>query len=102
MKLRDHPGMNYRGLPNWPPIWTRAERHEVKTALGEIGVLTYVYGNERVSTKCYLVIDYNQESSVGALLFNDPAFCGEILKTLRPHIGKRICEIAELDLSHTL
>ena len=102
MKLRDHPGMNYRGIPNWPPIWTRAGRDDVKTAVGEIGVLTYVYGNERVSTKCYLVIDYDQESYIGALLFSDLAFCGEILRTLRQNIGKPISEIAELDLSHTL
>ena len=102
MKLRDHPGMNYRGIPNWPPVWTRAGRNDTKTAIGEIGVLVYVYGNERVSNKCYLVIDYDGETYVGTLLFSDQSLCGQILKILRQHIGKPISDIGELDVSQTM
>jgi hypothetical protein len=100
MKLRDHPAMNHRTVPNWPPVWTRSRKEGVKTVQGEVGTLIYVYANELVSEKCYLVIDYEQESYVGCLIFDSRAFCAQIVQLLRKHLGRQISEIGDLDLSH--
>jgi hypothetical protein len=100
MKLRDHPAMNHRAVPNWPPTWTRSRKEKVKTVHGEVGTLAYVYANELVSDKCYLVMDYDQETYVGCLIFDSRAFCGQIVKLLRQHLGRAINEIGDLDVSH--
>ena len=100
MELRSHPGMIYRGMANWPPVWTKRDGNS--TMRGEIGVLKYVYANDRVSNKCYLVIDYENMRYVGCLIFNDHSFCTEVSKVLRHHLGRSIKEIGGLDLSHTL
>jgi len=102
MKLRDHPKMDHRTVPNWPPIWTRSLKEGVKTVRGEVGTLSYVYANELVSNKCYLVIDYQNESYVGTLIFDDSIFCGQITKLLRQHVGRAISEIGDLNVSHLL
>jgi hypothetical protein len=41
--LRDHPIMSYRGVPNWPPVWTQTRSDGVKKLRGELGVLIYVH-----------------------------------------------------------
>jgi hypothetical protein len=102
MKLRDHPGMNYRGISNWPPVWTQARKQSIKTLKGEIGILRYLYANNALSGKCYLVIDYEQEQYVGCLIFNDRSFSSQICDILRNHIGRSIQEIGDLDISQTL
>jgi hypothetical protein len=102
MELRDHPGMTYHGISNWPPVWTRARSNDIRTLRGEIGTLTYVYSNCDGSHKCYLIIDYEGEQYIGCLLFNDRAFCGEITRLLRIHLGRPIQQIGDLDVSHTL
>ena len=43
VKLRDHPLMSYRGIPNWPPVWTQMRIGGVKIVKGEVGVLIYVH-----------------------------------------------------------
>ena len=55
-----------------------------------------------MSNKLFLVIDYQAESYVRCLLFEDPAFCKQLLHLLHSHIGRPIKEIADLDLSYTL
>jgi hypothetical protein len=102
MELRNHPGMSYRGLPNWPPVWTRAKTGLVKTTKGEVGVLKYVYSNDRLSNKCFLVVDYEKELYVGTLIFGDMALCRQMSSILKSHLGKPIKEIGDLDLSSTL
>jgi hypothetical protein len=102
MELRDHPLMSYRRLKNWPPVWTRARGNVVKTVTGEVGVLTYVYSNARLSSRCFLVMDYEGETYVGTLIFGNQAFCEQVSDLLRSHLNKSIKEIGDLDLTHTL
>lgn len=102
MKLRDHPLMSYRGLTNWPPIWTRARSNVVKTVRGEVGVLAYVHSNAQSSSRCYLIMDYEDETYVGTLIFGDQAFCKQITDLLRLYLKHPIKDIGDLEISHTL
>jgi hypothetical protein len=103
MQLRSHPGMTYRGICNWPPTWTQSTKGgPIKTVRGEVGVLTYVFANENISNKCYLVIDHEKEAYIGTLIFSDLAMCRQISRILRTQVGKPIKEIGEIDVSHTL
>ena len=102
MKLRDHPLMSYRGSKNWPPVWTRARDTTLKTLRGEIGVLTYVHSNPQLSSKCYLIMEYEGETYVGTLIFGDKTFYNQICEVLRVHVRRPIQEIGDLDLSHIL
>jgi hypothetical protein len=94
--------MSYKGVRNWPPVWTHARRGSSRTVRGENGVFRYVHSNTLMSNKLFLVIDYQAESYVGCLFFDDPAFCKQLLHLLHSHIGRPIKEIADLDLSYTL
>jgi hypothetical protein len=102
MQFRDHPLMSYRGVPNWPPVWTLARNGSVRILRGEVVVLTQVLSNSEMSKKCYLVIDFEGERFVGTLLCDDPIFCLQIPDILRRYIGRRIIDIGDLDVSHTL
>jgi hypothetical protein len=102
VKLRDHPQMSYRGLANWPPIWTQVNEQAVKTLWGEVGVLENVSVNERIHNKCYLLIRHEGERYVGCLAFSDVAFCQAIVGFLQHQLGHQICHIGDLDVSHTL
>ena len=94
--------MSYHSRPNWPPVWlARYERD--KTVQGEIGTLKQVADDCRArQAKCYLYITYEAESYIGTLLFDDPMFCQFIASFLQQHCGKRIEDIAALDVSETL
>ena len=102
VELRDHPSMQYRGMRNWPPVWTQAGTTGNKSARGEIGVLKQVNGDRRSTQRFYLVIEHEGERYVGALLFDDTAFGWFISKVLRSHIGWPIKNIGALDLSFSL
>jgi hypothetical protein len=91
--------MSYRGVRSWPPVWTRSRTYGAKPLAGEVGVLTYVYSNRRVVNKCFLVIDYEQETYVGSLVCADRSFCAEISDLLRNHIGQSLREIGDLELA---
>jgi hypothetical protein len=101
-KLRDHPIMNYRGVPAWPPLWTQTRRDGVKKLSGELGVLIYVHASCPNSRKCYLVTEYENENYLGTLLFDDPAVCSQITTLLEQNLRKPIKEIGDLDLGFTL
>jgi hypothetical protein len=102
MTLRDHPLMSYRGIRNWPPVWTCVRNGSYKTATGEIGVLKYVHSNALLSSRLYLVIEHEKDKYVGTLLFDKPPFCQQLSALLRFHLGRTIKEVGDLDLSHTL
>jgi hypothetical protein len=99
MELREHPLMRYRGIPNWPPIWTQARKTVSRTIRGEVGVLEYVHHVDGDSAKIYLVIKHENQSFVGTLLFSHHGFCHQIARLLRAHIGRSIKEIGDLDVS---
>ncbi len=95
--------MSYRGIPNWPPVWTLATRDiSIRTLRGEVGVLKYVHSNSLMPNKCFLVIDFNEKVYIGSLIFKDHAFCGQISNLLRDHVGRPIKEIGDLDVSYLL
>ena len=102
MELRHHPFMRRFGVPNWAPIWTQARREGNKRVTGEVGVLRYVHANNKISHKCYLVIEYNREHYVGSLIFEDVTFCWQISSLLREHVGRTIKEIGDLEVSGSL
>jgi hypothetical protein len=100
--LRDHPIMSYRGVPNWPSVWTQTRSDGIKKLSGEVGVLIYVHAPCPDSHKCYLVTEYENENYLGTLLFDDATVCSEITALLRQNLRKPIREIGELDVSFTL
>jgi hypothetical protein len=102
MELRVHPFMRRRGVPNWPPIWTRPRKEGNKTTRGEVGILRYVHVKDPISNKCFLVIEHDKEHYVGCLIFDDVAFCSQISNLLRDQVGRPVKEIGDLDLSYTL
>jgi hypothetical protein len=103
MLLRNHPLMRYRGLSNWPPAWLWIDGVENKHPRGEIGILTSVeVSNVPPANRCFLCIDYEGSSYMGCLLFDDRAFCGQIVTLLRGYLNRPIAEIGSLDLSYTL
>jgi hypothetical protein len=101
--LRHHPLMSYRGIPNWPPVWTWTDGLENTRPRGEIGILKAVtLSNIQPADRCFLYIDYEGSSYIGCLLFDDSGFCGQIAKLLQGYSNWRIAEIGSLDLSATL
>jgi hypothetical protein len=94
--------MSYRGVRNWPPVWTLTSKESAGTLRGEVGVLKYVHYNTIMSNKCFLVIDFQAESYIGSLIFKDHALCKQISRLLVDHIGRPIKDIGDLDVSHLL
>jgi len=94
--------MSYRGVSNWPPIWTQGTEKNRKIVRDEVGILRYVHDVNPTSNKIYLVIEYKREHYVGTLIFDDLKFCHQITALLKQHIGRPIEEIGDLDLSYTL
>jgi hypothetical protein len=100
MTLREHPLMTYRNVPNWPPVWTQQRKGSVKTLKGEIGVLKYVYASSTVPVnKCYLVIEHEKETYIGALQFDDQSFCDQVSKLLKGQIGRSIQQVGDFEMS---
>lgn len=98
MKLRDHPMMHYQGVKNWPPLWKCARGGAIPTVKGEVGVLTYVHSNARLSSRLSLVMDYEAETYVGTLIFDNQAFCKQVSDVLRLHLNRPIKDLGDLDL----
>jgi len=96
--------MNYRGIPNWPPVWTNGKQPSggVKTIKGEIGVLKFVTVHTQMPNRIFLFIDHEGEMYTGCLLFNYLPFCRQLELILERQIGASIKEIGDLDLSYTL
>lgn len=101
MMLRDHPLMNYRGLRNWPPIWTwRGGEGENKRPRGEVGILRDVFlSNVEPRSRVYLIMEYEDSEYIGCLLFDEASACKQICELLHHHCGSSITEIGDLDLS---
>jgi hypothetical protein len=100
MKLRDHPLMSYRGVPNWPPVWTQMRIGGVKIVKGEVGVLIYFHPGGASNT-CYLLIEHENENYIGNLVFDDAPFCNQVIDLLQQHLGRSVKEIGEFDVSFT-
>ena len=103
MELRNHPLMSYKGIPNWPPVWVRTDKLNERVT-GEIGTLVEVRRSTSQSPpyECFLVVEHNDATYIGCLLFHDRSFCGQIFNLLQNYYGYSIQSIGSLDLSHTL
>jgi hypothetical protein len=104
MALRNHPLLNYRGVPSWPPIWTFTGGLENKRPRREeIGILKEVtISNVQPADRCFLYIEHEGSSYVGCLLIEDQVFCAQIVTLLQGHLNRPVAEIGSLDVSYTL
>jgi len=101
--LRHHPLFRYRGVPSWPPVWTRADGLENNRPKGEIGILRKVeLSNILPANRCFLYIEHEGSSYVGCLLVDEKSFCRQVATLLKNHCNRPISEIGSLDISHTL
>jgi len=97
--LRDHPLMSYKRVPSWPPVWTWTYGGEDQRPRGEIGILKEVFFSiVQPADRCFLYIDYEGSSYLGALLFDDYAFCNNIAEFLQFYLNCSIAEIGGLEL----
>ena len=101
MLLRYHPLMTYRRLPNWPPVWLCTDGYDQRPK-GEIGILKAVLRSDtQPPNRCFLLIYHEGSEYLGCLLFDDEAFCRQVMELLKGHCNRSIAEIASIDLSHT-
>jgi hypothetical protein len=66
-----------------------------------VGVLTGVT-SDSTHRKCFLYIERENQSYVGALLFEDDMFCWLMCKIISNQLGRKIKDVGDLDLSFTL
>ena len=103
MLLRDHPLMMYRRLPNWPPVWSWTDGLENHHPKGEVGTLKAVFQSAmQPPNRCFVLISYEGSEYLGCLLFDDQAFCSQVMEILKGLCNRSIAEIGSLDVSHTL
>jgi len=103
MELRSHPLMGYRGLNNWPPIWTWRGVGEDARPRGEVGILRDVFLSKvDPRARIYLIMEYEAAEYMGCLLFEESGFCKQMCELLNSHRGASIVEIGSLNVSHLL
>ena len=92
--------MSYRGIPNWPPVWTQMRIGGIEIVKGEVGVLIYVHA-AGASNTCYLVIEHQNQNYNGILVFDEGQFCHQIVDLLQQYRGRLVKEIGDLQVSLT-
>src|SRR5215217_6934323 len=100
MKLRDHRLMTrISGVCAWPPLWvdTRGPGH--KKPRGEVGYLKRVETHAAIANGLFLWTEYEGQTYIGMMHFDDLAFCNEIARVLQHHLGVPISDIGDIDLS---
>jgi hypothetical protein len=103
MTLRDHPLMTRKsGYVTWPPRWTTTHHDQNYNPVGEVGFLEEAIMNQWFDNRVYMFITYQGFRYMGALQFDDPAFCYQIFTLLKSHVGRSMKEIGDLDLANTL
>jgi hypothetical protein len=100
MLLRDHPLMSRHGVPSWPPVWNWVDGVENKFPRGEVGILIWVsLTGIQPLDRCYLLMNYEDSSYMGRLLFDNDKFCRYVAQFLEKYCNRPIAEIGSLDLS---
>jgi hypothetical protein len=102
MKLREHPLMSYRGVPNWPPAWTWIDGKYQAQALppgSEVGVLENTRRSAVSPNAMFLTMSYNDSRYVSQLFFDDPEFCQRVCDLLKHHFGSPIQTIGDMEIS---
>jgi hypothetical protein len=103
VELRHHPLMSHRGLSNWPPSWLWIAGEENGHPCGEVGILREVRESNIPKTyRLFVTMEYQSNSYMGCLLFDDRGFCHEVYNLLNNNLGLPIVEIGGLDVSHLL
>jgi hypothetical protein len=97
--LRDHPGMTYRGMHNWPPVWVHTRSDPYKKLTREVGVLIGTRLGGTMPRRLFLVMEFENKRYLGCLMFDDAPFCNQVNDFLQNHFGTPIKEIGDLDLS---
>jgi len=94
--------MTYRGLPNWPPVWTwRGGGAGDKRARGEVGILRDAFLSRiEPKSRLFLIIEHENEEYMGCLLFSDTSFCGQIYELLKDSCGWHITDIGSTNVAH--
>jgi hypothetical protein len=98
MKLRDHPGMSFRGIRTWPPRWISTRQTRERLPSGEIGILKDVSMHNNLYSEIILMIESEGHSYRGSLRFEDPWFCSQVYSLLHLHVEHRIREIGDVEL----
>jgi hypothetical protein len=94
MKLREH-----LGIIAWPPNWLSLSGSQEKEVHDDSARLTdVVLSQVNPITICYLTTQIDDLAYMGRLLCRDSNVCRTIYAVLQKNIGKRISEIAELEL----
>lgn len=103
LQLRDHRMLKQEsGHVVWPPVWLRMGDNKPSPLTGEIGYLAQVLTNPASEKLLFLIITHQASQYMGAMVFDDPIFCGQLSELLKSKIGLSIKEIGDLDLSHLL
>jgi len=101
MELRDHPLMSYRGIANWPPVWTSRGEGQNRRPRGEVGTLREVFLSAVYPhSRLFLIMELQGDEYMGCLLFSDRTLCQQIYAVLMQCVGMDIADIGGLDLSH--
>src|SRR5262249_11331676 len=101
--LRDHPLMSCYGIPSWPPTWICLLGRGPTQLTGEIGVLTGIRPADLPSARrCFLYMEHEESCYLGCLLFDDIAFCTQIVRIKEANLNKTIAQIGSLDISRLL
>ena len=83
MLLRDHPLMTYRGLHNWPPVWSCTDGRN-QHPKGEVGTLKAVFRSDmQPPNRCFLLISHEGSEYLGCLLFDDQPQIEEAIRLSR-------------------
>src|SRR5689334_19271796 len=77
-------------------------RHPGLSLGGELGVLLKAYTTDKLSKTCYLVMEHESETYIGALLLENAVLCQHLCSVFQRNIGRTISEIGSLDLAYTL
>jgi hypothetical protein len=103
MQLRNHPLMTYRGVSNWPPVWTWRGGDENKNVRGEVGLIRDVFlSTVEPRTRAFLIIEHEGNEYIGCLMFDDIAFCSQIRELLLGCRGQTVAQVGDVDVSHLL
>jgi hypothetical protein len=56
--------------------------------------------HDLINSKIFMAMDHLSERYIAVLALNDEMFARQLYSLLVQHIGRSICEIGDLDLSH--
>jgi hypothetical protein len=101
MELRHHPKMTFYGKRIWPPHWVGPYSSTNPLPRGEVGILRQVYAkpaNVVGESRCYLVIEHQDQEYFASLRCDEPQFLLEICTTLQSYVGTLISDIGSVDI----